>query len=174
MKHPYAAVVIVLTILISLCRAASNSSGSSTTRRTNLRRGSMRTMGEQATHNIFLIDAKQPEASPRVSECLYSASTSEECTEKEGCVWCKEPLYGLCLTKELAKKMSFLPFLTCSNATTLAVVIWYLKNSSHSKKEEAMQLKFLLLCCIFIILPQSIQYVYESTDLITTTPDALD
>lgn len=101
----------------------SNSSGSSTTRRTHLRRGSMRTMGGQATRNIFLIDAKQPEASPRVSDCLYSASTSEECSKKEGCVWCKEPLYGLCLTKELAKKMSFLPFLTCSNATTLAVVI---------------------------------------------------
>lgn len=118
-----AAVVIVLTTLVSLCRAASNSSGSSTTRRTHLRRGSMRTMGGQATRNIFLIDAKQPEASPRVSDCLYSASTSEECSKKEGCVWCKEPLYGLCLTKELAKKMSFLPFLTCSNATTLAVVI---------------------------------------------------
>jgi len=102
-------VVISVASFISPCHAALNSLGSDTTndllqRRTNLRRG-------ERSHNL-LTDA---EVSPHLSDCLYSASSSEDCNKKEGCVWCKEPVYGLCLTKELAKKMSFLPFLTCSN-----------------------------------------------------------
>ena len=55
-----------------------------------------------------------------LTECLYSATTSEECNKKEGCVWCSEPVSGLCLTQEWAKKMSFLPFLKCDNLTTAA------------------------------------------------------
>ena len=59
-------------------------------------------------------------SSPTLTECLYSATTSEECNKKEGCVWCSEPVSGLCLTQEWAKKMSFLPFLKCDNQTTAA------------------------------------------------------
>jgi hypothetical protein len=108
--------VISIGSFISLCYAASNSRGigadiSDTTndlqRRTNLRRGEL-------NQSVLITDA---EVSPHLSECLYSASSSEDCNKKEGCVWCKEPVYGLCLTKELAKKISFLPFVTCSNPT---------------------------------------------------------
>mmetsp|Transcript_21771 Transcript_21771/g.35896 ORF Transcript_21771/g.35896 Transcript_21771/m.35896 type:complete len:125 (+) Transcript_21771:53-427(+) len=120
-NHPYAAVVIVFTILTPR-HVSSTSSGSFSTRRTNLRRQAMRTTGEQAT-NIFLTDAEQQEVSPPVSDCLHSASSSEDCSRKEGCIWCQEPLYGLCLTKELAKKINFLPFFTCSNATLAIAII---------------------------------------------------
>lgn len=59
-------------------------------------------------------------SSPTLTECLSSATTSEECNKKEGCVWCSEPVSRLCLTQEWAKKMSFLPFLKCDNQTTAA------------------------------------------------------
>mmetsp|Transcript_2740 Transcript_2740/g.4162 ORF Transcript_2740/g.4162 Transcript_2740/m.4162 type:complete len:121 (-) Transcript_2740:918-1280(-) len=116
-KRPHHLVVAsVVVSIMSLSHATSNSLESDTTnndhqRRTNLRQGEL-------SHN-FRTGAEQ--ASPQLSDCLYSASSSEDCSKKEGCVWCKEPVYGLCLTKELAKKMSFLPFLTCSNQT-LAII----------------------------------------------------
>lgn len=59
-------------------------------------------------------------SSPTLTECLYSATTSEDCDKKEGCVWCSEPVSGLCLTQEWANKMSFLPFLKCDDQTTTA------------------------------------------------------
>ncbi len=59
-------------------------------------------------------------SSPTLTECLYSATTSEECNKKEGYVWCSEPVSGLCLTEDWAKKMSFLPFLKCDNQTAAA------------------------------------------------------
>mmetsp|Transcript_11906 Transcript_11906/g.18285 ORF Transcript_11906/g.18285 Transcript_11906/m.18285 type:complete len:121 (+) Transcript_11906:94-456(+) len=110
-KLPYLVIASVVVSIMTLSHAASNSLESDSTnndhyqRRTNLRQGEL--------SRNFRTGAEQ--ASPQLSDCLYSASSSEDCSKKEGCVWCKEPLYGLCLTKELAKKMSFLPFLTCSN-----------------------------------------------------------
>ena len=59
--------------------------------------------------------------SPTLSECLYSASSCEECDVKEGCVWCAEPFSGLCLTQEWAKEMSFLPFLKCHNKASAVI-----------------------------------------------------
>src|SRR6056300_1421000 len=45
-------------------------------------------------------------SSPTLTECLYATTISEECNKKEGCVWCSEPVSGLCLTEDWAKKMS--------------------------------------------------------------------
>mmetsp|Transcript_8524 Transcript_8524/g.13289 ORF Transcript_8524/g.13289 Transcript_8524/m.13289 type:complete len:129 (+) Transcript_8524:98-484(+) len=116
-QHPYLFASIVISIMLSLGHAESNSLEMHETenydhyrRRTNLRQ-------REQTHNNSITDGERQEVSPPLSDCLYSASSSEECAKKEGCVWCKEPVYGLCLTEELAEKMSFLPFLTCSNAT---------------------------------------------------------
>mmetsp|Transcript_29392 Transcript_29392/g.50105 ORF Transcript_29392/g.50105 Transcript_29392/m.50105 type:complete len:124 (-) Transcript_29392:1853-2224(-) len=119
MRPHHLGIASVVVSIMTLSHATSNSLAleSDTTnnndhqRRINLRQGAL-------SHN-FRTGAEQ--ASPQLSYCLYSASSSEDCSKKEGCVWCKEPLYGLCLTKELAKKMSFLPFLTCSNQT-LAII----------------------------------------------------
>lgn len=119
-KHFYLLSSIVVSIMLSLGHADSNSlemhdehetNNFNHQRRTNLRQ-------REQTHTNFLTDDEEKQVvSPSLSDCLYSASSRDECAEKEGCVWCKEPVYGLCLTEELAEKMSFLPFLTCSNAT---------------------------------------------------------
>lgn len=119
MKHLHLASSIVVSIMLSQGHADSNSlevheTSSDHQRRTNLRQ-------REQSYNNFITDEEQQVVSPQLSDCLYSASSSEECAKKEGCVWCKEPVYGLCLTEELAEKMSFLPFLTCSNATLVII-----------------------------------------------------
>ena len=30
----------------------------------------------------------------------------------EGCIWCAEPVYGLCVTESAAKRMNIMPFFT--------------------------------------------------------------
>ena len=55
-------------------------------------------------------------SSPSLSDCLLSASTSADCgVAVEGCIWCAEPVYGLCVTESAAKRMNILPlpFFTC-------------------------------------------------------------
>ncbi|KAL3766991.1 hypothetical protein ACHAWO_004965 [Cyclotella atomus] len=53
--------------------------------------------------------------SPKLSECLLSAVSDDDCgTVLEGCIWCAEPIYGLCLTESAAKKVKWMPFLTCT------------------------------------------------------------
>lgn len=51
---------------------------------------------------------------PTVTSCLLSAVSADDCgTVLEGCVWCAEPIYGLCVTPSAASKMKFMPFFTC-------------------------------------------------------------
>jgi|Transcript_17155 hypothetical protein len=53
---------------------------------------------------------------PTLSDCLISASSATECTVP-GCVWCKEPIYGLCVTESTATKIGWMPFLTCEKVS---------------------------------------------------------
>ena len=48
-----------------------------------------------------------------LTECLLSASNSTDCAAV-GCVWCAEPVYGLCVTENAAKRMNPMPFFTCN------------------------------------------------------------
>lgn len=51
---------------------------------------------------------------PSLSDCLLSASSSTDCgVAVEGCIWCAEPVYGLCVTEAAAKRMNIMPFFTC-------------------------------------------------------------
>ena len=55
-------------------------------------------------------------SSPSLADCLLSASTSADCgVAVEECIWCAEPVYGLCVTEAAAKRMNIMPFLflTC-------------------------------------------------------------
>ena len=59
------------------------------------------------------VDKDTSSSSPSLSDCLLSASTSTDCgVAVEGCTWCAEPVYGLCVTEAAAKRMN-VPFLTC-------------------------------------------------------------
>ena len=49
-----------------------------------------------------------------LTECLLSASNSTDCAAA-GCVWCAEPVYGLCVNENAAKRMNPMPFFTCNN-----------------------------------------------------------
>ena len=48
-----------------------------------------------------------------LTECLLSASNATDCAAA-GCVWCAEPVYGLCVTENAAKRMNLMPFFTCN------------------------------------------------------------
>jgi len=52
---------------------------------------------------------------PSIYDCLQAASGSDECHAAFGgkCVWCAEPIYGLCVTPSVASKLANLPFFTC-------------------------------------------------------------
>mmetsp|Transcript_34150 Transcript_34150/g.62806 ORF Transcript_34150/g.62806 Transcript_34150/m.62806 type:complete len:113 (-) Transcript_34150:348-686(-) len=51
---------------------------------------------------------------PTLTNCLLSAVSSDDCgSEVAGCIWCAEPIYGLCVTPTAANKMKFMPFFTC-------------------------------------------------------------
>mmetsp|Transcript_18291 Transcript_18291/g.29619 ORF Transcript_18291/g.29619 Transcript_18291/m.29619 type:complete len:119 (+) Transcript_18291:116-472(+) len=51
---------------------------------------------------------------PTLTNCLLSAVSSDDCgSELAGCIWCAEPIYGLCVTPTAANKMKFMPFFTC-------------------------------------------------------------
>lgn len=53
--------------------------------------------------------------SPKLSECLLSAVSNDDCgTAVSGCIWCAEPIYGLCLTESAAQKVRWMPFFTCT------------------------------------------------------------
>eukprot|EP00956_Cyclotella_meneghiniana_P008792 scaffold12009_cov61-Cyclotella_meneghiniana.AAC.8 len=53
--------------------------------------------------------------SPKLSECLLSAVSNDDCgTAVAGCIWCAEPIYGLCLTESAAQKVRWMPFFTCT------------------------------------------------------------
>ncbi len=85
MKH-FHLLSIVASTLFSQGDADSNSlemheheANSDHQRRANLHQ-------REQSHNNFLTDEDQDVVSPPLSDCLYSASSSEECAEKEGCV----------------------------------------------------------------------------------------
>jgi len=53
-------------------------------------------------------------AAPKLTDCLLSAVSSEDCgSVVPGCVWCAEPIYGLCVTENAASKMRMMPFFKC-------------------------------------------------------------
>jgi len=60
------------------------------------------------------VDKDTSSPSNSIADCLLSASTSMDCgVAVEGCIWCAEPVYGLCVTEAAAKRMNIMPFLTC-------------------------------------------------------------
>ena len=57
---------------------------------------------------------------PTLTNCLLSASSSTDCgTIVPGCVWCAEPVYGLCVSETAAKRMNNMPFFTCSLSNSI-------------------------------------------------------
>ena len=57
---------------------------------------------------------------PTLTNCLLSASNSTDCgTIVPGCVWCAEPVYGLCVSETAAKRMNNMPFFTCSLSNSI-------------------------------------------------------
>ena len=48
-----------------------------------------------------------------LTDCLLTASDAAGCAEVAGCIWCKEPLSGLCVTEAAARRMNALPFFDC-------------------------------------------------------------
>jgi hypothetical protein len=52
---------------------------------------------------------------PSIYDCLQAASGGDECRAAfDGqCVWCAEPIYGLCVTPGVANMIGNLPFFKC-------------------------------------------------------------
>jgi len=62
-----------------------------------------------------LVEASSLDDSPEMTDCLLSAVNVDDCgSEVAGCIWCAEPVYGLCVTPTAAKRMNVMPFFTCS------------------------------------------------------------
>ena len=57
-------------------------------------------------------ESKNP---PSIYDCLQAASGEDECSAAcDGqCVWCAEPVFGLCVTPGVAAKIGNLPFFKC-------------------------------------------------------------
>mmetsp|Transcript_17185 Transcript_17185/g.35877 ORF Transcript_17185/g.35877 Transcript_17185/m.35877 type:complete len:177 (+) Transcript_17185:254-784(+) len=52
---------------------------------------------------------------PKLTDCLLSAVSATDCGSiLPKCIWCKEPIAGLCVTESAARKMNLMPFFTCS------------------------------------------------------------
>ena len=49
--------------------------------------------------------------------CLMTGVDSASCTGATNgtCIWCAEPVLGLCVTPEVASKLNFLPFFACDS-----------------------------------------------------------
>ena len=106
---------LVLLILIVVCTAPCVSSVSSNNR--NGEKGSLR--GFEESHTRLLDMPKELSPNPKLTECLLSAVSSNDCgTALAGCIWCKEPIAGLCVTETAAEKMNIMPFFTCSVGLT--------------------------------------------------------
>ena len=50
-------------------------------------------------------------------ECLMTGVDSASCTDatKGSCIWCAEPVLGLCVTPQVASELNYLPFFTCDS-----------------------------------------------------------
>ncbi|KAL3761070.1 hypothetical protein ACHAWU_005207 [Discostella pseudostelligera] len=105
--------VLVVGIIIPHCCHAQHSS---------LRSEDHEEVGSTSTlSSSFDITTTDDTTSPTLSDCLLSAVNSNDCgTIVAGCIWCAEPIYGLCVTKTAAEKMKVMPFFKCnlSDATS--------------------------------------------------------
>lgn len=63
------------------------------------------------------LDGKEAKVDSDLWECLTTGVDSASCTDatKGSCIWCAEPVYGLCVTPEVASKLNYLPFFTCDS-----------------------------------------------------------
>lgn len=54
-------------------------------------------------------------------DCLLTGTDSATCTDASqgSCIWCAEPVYGLCVTPDVAAKLRYLPFFYCDNPITV-------------------------------------------------------
>ncbi len=60
-------------------------------------------------------DDGDDDGDPKLTDCLLSAVSATACGSiLPKCVWCKEPIAGLCVTESAARKMNLMPFFTCS------------------------------------------------------------
>jgi hypothetical protein len=50
-------------------------------------------------------------------DCLITGVDSDSCkvASKGSCIWCAEPVYGLCVTPEVAAKLRYLPYFSCDS-----------------------------------------------------------
>ena len=50
-------------------------------------------------------------------DCLLAASDGPTCRDYDdgACVWCAEPIYGLCVTPQVADRIGALPFFNCDD-----------------------------------------------------------
>jgi hypothetical protein len=57
-----------------------------------------------------------------VWDCLLAGTDSASCTDatKGACIWCAEPVYGLCVTPEAAAKLAYLPFFNWDSTIMVA------------------------------------------------------
>lgn len=55
-------------------------------------------------------------------DCLVSGTDSSSCAaNSEGsCIWCAEPVFGLCVTPRVADKIGNLPYFSCGSSTSEA------------------------------------------------------
>jgi hypothetical protein len=52
--------------------------------------------------------------------CLVTGDDSASCTEASqgACIWCAEPVLGLCVTPEVASKLNYLPYFSCDSTVS--------------------------------------------------------
>jgi hypothetical protein len=50
-------------------------------------------------------------------DCLMSGSDGPSCKSNSNgtCVWCAEPIYGLCVTPDVSDKIGKMPFFNCGD-----------------------------------------------------------
>ncbi len=65
-------------------------------------------------------DDENVPAAPKLTDCLLSAVSSGDCgSVVPGCVWCAEPIYGLCVTENAASRMRTMPFFECGGGASV-------------------------------------------------------
>mmetsp|Transcript_5657 Transcript_5657/g.8188 ORF Transcript_5657/g.8188 Transcript_5657/m.8188 type:complete len:107 (-) Transcript_5657:1146-1466(-) len=71
-----------------------------------------------ANNNPFkMMNRDDNKDSPSLWDCLLEGSDGPSCAANSqgGCVWCAEPIYGLCVTPSAAKKIGIMPFFNCES-----------------------------------------------------------
>ena len=65
--------------------------------------------------SVTLTTTTADDSSPTLTNCLLSAVNPNDCgTKVAGCIWCAEPIYGLCVSETAAKKLKVIPFFNCA------------------------------------------------------------